>query len=169
LLDKLRDIHFFGKGVFRMKRKPVQCMVLCLVVALPCVAFAYQENLKVRVSVRGGCATTGNDEVNFGEHLAGQGGTYSAVGVVHYWCSSGVTHTIDINNGENYSGSMRRMKRAGGPEFISYHVDWIPKSGIGAGPTPLARVDVTATIPTGGLSNAPPGEYEDTLIVTVEP
>jgi spore coat protein U-like protein len=168
-LDKLRDIHFFRKGVFRMK-KPVQCMLWGLVCALPCIAFGYQEQLNVKVSVKGGCTTTGNNEAHFGEHVSGTThGPLSAQGHVTYWCSTGITHSIVADNGQNYSGGTRHMQRTGGSETIAYALAYSPDSATGEGPSPEAKVDVTVGMNANALSSAPPGEYQDTVTVTITP
>lgn len=154
-----------------MNGKPVQRMVLCLLVTLPCIAFAYQgEQLKVKVSVRGGCTTTGNDEAHFGEHISGTAHTgLAARGAVHYWCSVGTTHTISVDDGQNYTGGTRHMQLAGGTETIPYSLSYVPDTDTGVGPTPPAKVDVTVNLVANALQNATPGEYEDTVTVTVEP
>jgi spore coat protein U-like protein len=153
-----------------MNRKPVQCMLWCLVFVLPGIAFGYQEQLKVKVSVKGGCTTTGNDEAHFGERVSGEThGALTEVGEVRYWCSAGTTHTIAVDNGQNYSGGTRYMKRADGSETIAYSLTHSPSSGTGQGPTPEAKVEVNVGLVANALTSVPPGEYEDTVTVTITP
>ncbi|GLQ47595.1 hypothetical protein GCM10007862_26460 [Dyella lipolytica] len=153
-----------------MKKKPVQCMLLCLVFALPCIAFGYQEQLKVKVTVKGGCTTTGNDEAHFGEHVSGAAhNALEGKGEVRYWCSNGTTHTISADNGQNYAGATRNMKRTGGTETIPYTWAHTPGSGTGSGPSPEAKVDVTVGLAANALASVPPGDYEDTVTVTITP
>lgn len=154
-----------------MKQKPVQCMVLCLVLILPGIAFSYQENLKVKVSVKGGCTTTSNDEAHFGEHTSGQPHSIlNSTGAVHYWCSVGTRHDIQVDNGQNYSGSSRKMALTptGGVE-IPYDLTYTPPSGVGSGAGNPLKVDVNVALAANALQNVPPGDYEDTVTVTVEP
>lgn len=153
-----------------MKKKPVQCMLLCLVFTLPCIAFGYQEQLKVKVTVKGGCTTTGNDEAHFGEHVSGSAhGALQEKGEVRYWCSTGTTHTITADNGQNYAGATRNMKRTGGTETIPYAWAHTPTTGTGSGPSPEAKVDVTVDLAANALASVPPGDYEDTVTVTITP
>lgn len=154
-----------------MNKKPVQCMLLCLVFALPCIAFAYQaEQLKVKVTVKGGCTTTGNDEAHFGEHVSGNAhGAIPATGEVRYWCSAGTTHTIVADNGQNFSGGTRNMKLASGAVTIPYTWAHTPESDTGQGPANPAKVDVNVELAADALASVPPGEYEDTVTVTITP
>jgi spore coat protein U-like protein len=151
-------------------RKPVQCMLLCLVCSLPCIASGYQEQLHVKVTVKGGCTTTGNQEAHFGEHVSGNAhSALSAQGEVTYWCSAGTTHTIVADSGQNYSGGSRHMQRADGSETIAYTLTQTPESATGQGPSPEAKVDVSVGLLANALSSVPPGEYQDTVTVTITP
>jgi spore coat protein U-like protein len=151
-------------------KKPVQCMLLGLVCALPCIAFGYQEQLNVKVSVKGGCTTTGNNEAHFGEHVSGNAhSALSAQGEVSYWCSTGTTHTIMADNGQYFTGGTRHMQLAGGSQTIPYTLAYTPESSTGNGPSPEAKVDVTVGLAANALSSVPAGEYQDTVTVTITP
>ncbi|WP_233843369.1 spore coat protein U domain-containing protein [Dyella sp. 2HG41-7] len=154
-----------------MKQKPVQCMVLSLALTLPCAAFSFQgQQLKVGVKLNGGCGydVLEPTHAHFGEHTSGMDHPQKKeTGKANFWCSQDIPFTVVVDDGQNSSGSTRRMKHQGTNDYIDYTLDHTPKSGTGTGNT-LIHVDVDFTVAANAMKNAPPGEYEDVVTVTAD-
>jgi spore coat protein U-like protein len=150
-----------------MKQKPVQCMVLCLACALPCVVFAFQGEIKVGVKIKGECgyATESTQHAHFGEQFTGKPhGVLDEDGEVAFSCPSGTTYTVNVSH---EAGATHQMTLVGGTDTVDYLlVDYTPKDGTASSGVSIP-VRLSFRVPANALQNAAPGDYEDQVTVTV--
>jgi spore coat protein U-like protein len=76
-------------------------------------------NLTVQASVTARC-TVSTTTVNFGAYDPTVGTPTDQNGVVTIQCTKGTAATIDLGNGNNYSGGRRMASSTGPTEYLSY-------------------------------------------------
>lgn len=143
-----------------------------LAMALP--ATAADTSVDVRANIKGTCVIDSVTLIDFGD--LEQGTTApdrNQAGSVKYWCSKGLVYTVTMGNGNNASGSQRRMKGVAptnSSEFLAYDLTSdAPASATGAGPGALATLTLTATVRGADYNALSVGQLMDTVVVTIAP
>jgi len=137
-------------------------------------ALAADTSVDVRANIKGTCVIDLVTSIDFGD--LEQGTTApdrTAPGSVRYWCSKGLAYTVTMGNGNNASGTQRRMKgvaTTNSTEFLAYDLTSdAPATGTGAGPSTLATVTLTATVRGTNYNVLSVGQFIDTVVVTIAP
>jgi spore coat protein U-like protein len=137
-------------------------------------AIAAETSVDVRANIKGTCVIDQATVIDFGD--LEQGTTApdrTAPGSVRYWCSKGLVYTVTLGNGNNASGSQRRMKglaTTNSTEFLAYSLaSDAPPTGTGAGPATLVTVALTATVRGADYNVLSVGQFMDTIVVTIAP
>jgi spore coat protein U-like protein len=145
-----------------------------LAAALPLAVFAADTSVDVRANIKGTCVIDAVTVIDFGD--LEQGTTApdrTQAGSVRYWCSKGLVYRVTLGNGNNASGTQRRMKgiaTTNSTEFLAYQLTSdAPASGTGAGPATLATVALTATVRGVDYNVLSVGQFMDTVVVTIAP
>lgn len=130
------------------------------------------------------CQFNSTNDVNFGK-ITDIGTTktnYDANGAVLTTCNSGTPYSVYLGNGNNYSSNMRRM--VNGSNYLPYQLYkessrtniWDATGGTtttgGPGGISLTGTGASQTTPVygripQGITLPPPGDYVDTVVVTV--
>jgi spore coat protein U-like protein len=86
-------------------------------------------------------------------------------------CVSSQTMSVTVDNGQNFSGGTRNLRRVGGTELIPYSVSAVTIAGGSGGPGPnkYKAASFTGAIQAAGYIDAVAGDYLDTLVVSVTP
>ena len=145
------------------------------------VSYAGNTNtLKVTASITGTCNfnaannVAGNTTLDFGTLDQTLSTDASATQTsLDYWCTSGTNvGSISADTG-TYSGSCSGtpcMKNTASPDFIKYTLIYTDPSGTtGAGKTSPLTVTFDASILNADYVNAPAGNYEDFITLTITP
>lgn len=85
-------------------------------------------------------------------------------------CAPGVSMTLSADDGLHFSGT-RRMKRVApaGPDYIRYTLTALPTGVRGPGNGIYVSFTFAGTVLGMDYADAPAGDYEDTVQVTVTP
>jgi spore coat protein U-like protein len=142
--------------------------------SIPLCAIAADASVDVRANIKGTCVIDLVTMIDFGD--LEQGTTApdrTAPGTVRYWCSKGLVFTITTGNGNNASGTQRRMKgvaTTNSTEFLPYTLapDAV-LSGTGAGPAAPVTHTITGTVRGADYNALSVGQFSDTVIVTIAP
>jgi len=155
-----------------MNKLTIAIGAAAVVCALP--AAAATTNLDVRANVKATCVIDQVTSIDFGD--LNQGTTApdrTAPGSVRYWCTKGATYTVATGNGNNASGTQRRMKgvaTTNSTEFLPYTLTSdAPASGTGAGAAAPATVTFTAGVKGTDYNVLSVGQLKDTVVVTITP
>jgi spore coat protein U-like protein len=145
-----------------------------LIAALPIAVSAAETSVDVRANIKGTCVIDQATTIDFGD--LEQGTTApdrTAPGSVRYWCSKGLVYSVTLGNGNNASGTQRRMKgqaTTNSTEFLSYTLTSdAPATGTGAGPATLVTVALTASVRGADYNVLSVGQFMDTVVVTIAP
>jgi len=137
-------------------------------------AAAADTSVDVRANIKGTCVIDQVTMIDFGD--LEQGTTApdrNAPGSVRYWCSKGLVYTVTMGNGNNASGTQRRMKgiaTTNSTEFLPYTLaPDAPASGTGAGPATLMTLTLTGTVRGADYNVLSVGQFMDTVVVTIAP
>jgi spore coat protein U-like protein len=141
-------------------------------IALP--ALPADTNVDVRANIKGTCVIDLVTAIDFGDlEQATTAVDRTAPGSVRYWCSKGLVYNVTMGNGNNASGTQRRMKgvaTTNSTEFLPYNLTSdAPATGTGAGPGALATVTLTATVRGADYNVLSVGQFLDTVVVTIAP
>jgi spore coat protein U-like protein len=143
-----------------------------LTFALP--ASAADTSVDVRANIKGTCVIELVTSIDFGD--LEQGTTApdrTAPGSVRYWCTKGLVYSVTMGNGNNASGTQRRMKGAAttnSTEFLAYDLTSnAPATATGVGPSAPATVALTATVKGTNYNVLSVGQFVDTVVVTIAP
>jgi spore coat protein U-like protein len=102
----------------------------------------------------------------------------NTTGSVTTQCTKGASYTVGINNGQNYDSLLRTRRLLGQGHYVQYAIYsdqgyLIPWGNVGTpnalslGGTGLSQTNTLyARIPKG-QSSVPPGNYQDSLVVTL--
>ena len=155
-----------------MSRLAIGVGTALFTIALP--AAAADASVDVRANIKGTCVIDLVTMIDFGD--LEQGTTApdrTAPGTVRYWCSKGLAFTITTGNGNNASGTQRRMKgvaTTNSTEFLPYTLTSdAPASGTGAGAAAPATVTFTAGVKGTDYNVLSVGQLKDTVVVTITP
>jgi spore coat protein U-like protein len=141
-------------------------------VALPAVAA--DASVDVRANIKGICVIDLVTPVDFGD--LEQGTTApdrTAPGSVRYWCTKGLAYNVTMSNGNNASGTQRRMKgvaTTNSTEFLPYSLTaGSPATGTGKGPTTPDTFTITGSVRGADYNVLSVGQFLDTVVVTIAP
>jgi spore coat protein U-like protein len=155
-----------------MSRLAIGVGTALFTIALP--AAAADASVDVRANIKGTCVIDLVTMIDFGD--LEQGTTApdrTAPGTVRYWCSKGLAFTITTGNGNNASGTQRRMKgvaTTNATEFLPYTLSPdAPASGTGVGPAAPVTHTITGTVRGADYNALSVGQFSDTVIVTIAP
>jgi spore coat protein U domain-containing protein, fimbrial subunit CupE1/2/3/6 len=153
-------------------------IVPAALIATPAFAAITSSTLTVDATVTANCtvSTTG---IDFGDVNPISGSNYDSTGAIHVTCTSGTgwTATAGIGSGSGASFASRRM--TAGSDLLSYNlytnagrtIVWGDDSGTtdpltGTGNGSAQNVTVYGRVGSG-QTTLPPGDYSDTVSVTV--
>lgn len=127
--------------------------------------------LRVTAKILGGCALEGG-EVNFGQYIAGQANDKDVIGEIRFSDCIG-NLSFELDDGLNSGFGQRRM--ISGSNTLNYELykngytaRWgtgVQKHGTNLFSVQDGKMDVYARIPGG--QTAPPGDYADTVTITM--
>ncbi|QJR16700.1 spore coat protein U domain-containing protein [Usitatibacter palustris] len=153
------------------KRKLATCTAL-FAIALP--VFAADTSVDVRANIKGICVIDSITAIDFGD--LEQGTTApdrNAPGSVRYWCTKGLVYSVTLGNGNNATGSQRRMKGVAvtnSAEFLPYDLtSGSPATGTGAGPGAPVTLTLTGSVRGADYNLLSVGQLLDTVVVTIAP
>lgn len=136
------------------------------------IAGADSGEVLVSVTVEASCTIIDSGELDFGVLNPTSDSPATASGTLSYWCTKGTRYTIRFDKGENYDAGrdQRQMAQVGGSGTIPYALQEPPGNPhIGNGPAPPETFQMTATIRAADIKRAPAADYQDNLVVTIEP
>ena len=141
-------------------------------IALP--AAAADKQVDVRANIKGTCVIDLATAVDFGDlEQATTAPDRTAPGSVRYWCTKGLAYTVTMGNGNNASGTQRRMKgiaTTNSTEFLAYDLTaGSPATGTGAGPAAPVTFTMTGTVRGANYNVLSVGQFMDTVVVTIAP
>ena len=144
------------------------------VLSMPLCAVAADASVDVRANIKGTCVIDQVTPIDFGDLEQGTTAPDRTVpGTVRYWCSKGLVFTITTGNGNNASGTQRRMKgvaTTNSTEFLAYTLSPdVPASGTGAGPATLMTLTLTGSVRGADYNALSVGQFLDTVVVTIAP
>ena len=142
--------------------------------SLAAVASADTANLNVTANIKGTCQIQSVRSVDFGDLTQGTtAADKTAPGSLVYWCTKGVSYSVSLGNGNNYSANLRRMKGQASTnqtEYLPYQLtSSSPTSGIGKGPQAPETHNVSGTVKGADYNTLSVGGFLDTVVVTVNP
>jgi len=161
------------------RRKRLQALLASLLLAAGTVSHAASDNSPLAVSAtvmaRTGCLFVNNGSptpLDFGTIDQASASNATATAQVTIRCRGNfwVTWTLTADNGQNPSGGMRRLRNEVAPtELIPYTLSlssttatwllfWTGRS---------ATINVTGTITPANFQSVAPGDYSDTVRLTV--
>lgn len=161
-----------------MKRTTLSLVIL-MTAAVPAFAAQKQANLDVTASVTANCTIT-TVAVAFGAYDpigANAAADLNASGTVTVACTKGTAATIDLGNGSNLSGGVRRMASA--TDFMNYALykdaarTQVWGTGLAGGTTSAynaasraaTAITVYGTVPQA--QDVTVGNYADTVVATI--
>lgn len=127
------------------------------------------RTVQVTATVKGSCRFDSTPNINFGELDPSLATDRTQAVDVTFKCTKGVTYTLTVGNGLNFSGGKNRMKAASGPDFIPYDVT--PKSlgGTGKGFGATDTINIRGTVSGPDYQNVSAGSYADTVTLSIQP
>jgi spore coat protein U-like protein len=161
-----------GQGENSMRKLANGCCSAFFAIAL--AAGAAETSVDVRANIKGTCVIDLATAIDFGDLEQGTtAADRTAPGSVRYWCSKGLVYTVTLGNGNNPSGTQRRMKGlaiTNSTEFLAYNLTSdAPPTGTGAGPAALVTVALTASVRGADYNALSVGQFMDTVVVTIAP
>jgi spore coat protein U-like protein len=155
-----------------MKKLVGLAMVLGLVL-LSGVAFAAGTNtVTVTANVVGTCRfNSATSTLAFGALDPGAGGDVNASTSTTFWCTNGTSYSITDNDGLYDTGpNANRMQHATTlTQFIPYTFSYNPTSGGGSGIGIPITLNISGTVTFASYQNADPGDYADTVVISIAP
>jgi spore coat protein U-like protein len=156
-----------------MKKLVGLMMVLGLVLGLGSGAMAADSNtVTVTANVTGTCRfSSPTSTLAFGALDPGSGNPASAATTTNFWCTNGTAYTITDNDGLYFTGpNANRMRHATTlTQFIPYTFSYNPASGNGSGPGTPITLTISGSILFASYQNADPGDYSDTVVLSITP
>lgn len=153
-----------------MKKKAKLTTVLvglALIFGLSAVAMAASQNVGVSGTISGQCRFTASSALAFTLD-PNLGSDATATGSVTFWCTKSSAYTLSTDNGQNSSGSQKRLYD-GSAVYINYAATLASTTGSGTGKTTPISVNINGTVVNADYVNQPAGSYTDTLAVTINP
>lgn len=139
---------------------------------------AEQYSLPVTATVQGSC-TIESFNLSFGDYDPLATAPLDAAASVRAFCNSGITASISLSNGVNFSGGSRRLAGPSG-EFMLYNIYTSSlRTTVWNSANTLSATSTSRTVPLGGPSGLTAfgripaaqkvraGAYTDTVIATV--
>lgn len=159
----------------RKQKQYVLAIAMAAVAAItysPVNASTTSDTFLVTITILATCSVdTTSANVGFGSQ-ASTATDAAATGTISVTCTPGTSYTVELNNGENYSGTTRRMIK--GADYVAYGLyqdsahstawgtdpDWVSDTGDGSAQSHT----VYGLVPS---ANFPAGDYTDTVTATV--
>ena len=156
-----------------MKKLVGLAMVLGLVLGLGSAAMAADTNtVTVTANVLGTCRfNSAASTLAFGALDPGVPGAVPASTSTTFWCTNGTIYTIADNDGLYELGpNLNRMRHVTTlTQFIPYTFSYNPTTGSGSGPVTSITLDITGSVAYADFQNADPGDYSDTVVLSITP
>ena len=156
-----------------MKKLLGLVMVLGLVLVLGRVAMAADTNtVTVTANVLGTCRfASPTSTLAFGALDPGSGNPVNAATTTTFWCTSGTLYTIADNDGlHELVADQNRMRHATDlAQFIPYTFSYNPAGGSGSGPGTPITLNISGAVAFASYQNALPGDYSDTVVLSITP
>jgi spore coat protein U-like protein len=152
-----------------MKRTLTTGLLALSLLTLGSMAHAADKNVIINANVVGTCAFVDANAVtiNMGDLKAGSG-DQNKTGTTQFWCSNGVTYTLETGDGLNAVGDVKHMKS--GANVLPYTLTLDHETGTGAGPNSPIDLTLTAAVKGSDLDTAEVANgYTDTVVLTVNP
>ena len=152
-----------------MKRTLTTSLIALSLLTLGSIAQAADKYVVINANVVGTCAFVDANDVtiNMGDLKAGSG-DQSKAGTTEFWCSNGVSYTLNTNDGMNAVGGVKNMKS--GQYVLPYTLTLDQVSGTGTGPAAPITLTLTAAVKGSDLDSAVVATgYTDTVVLTVNP
>ncbi|MBM3115345.1 spore coat protein U domain-containing protein [Jeongeupia naejangsanensis] len=135
-------------------------------------AYAADKNVQIKAKVVGTCDfVDANDVViDFGTLTPG-GGDQTKSASTSFWCSNGVDYTVSLDNGLTPDGGgKRQMLLSGGTatDVIGYTLTPDKTSGTATGQSTPISLTLDAGVKGTDYQDAKIGDYNDTVILTVD-
>jgi spore coat protein U-like protein len=136
-------------------------------------AMAFDTNtLTVSASVKGTCKfVSDTSSLSFGTLDPSVGTNVNATNTTQFWCTKGVTETIDADEGKSFSSGKRGMKDSavGGTDVIPYTLTLV-KDGIdNAGPGVKRTLTFNGQVLGTDYTSKNASTYSDTVTLTFTP
>lgn len=156
-----------------MKKLVGLAMVLSLVLGLGSAAMAADINtVTVTANVLGTCRfNSAASTLAFGALDPGVVGPVNANTSTTFWCTNGTVYTIVDDDGLYETGAnLNRMRHATTlTQLIPYTFGYNPTTGSGTGPGTSITLDITGSVAYADFQTADPGNYSDTVVLSITP
>ncbi len=129
-----------------------------------------ESTFEVKTYIIPSCAMNTSDTLSFPDLDPSATGDVNAGKGVYLMCTYGSNWTMTLDMGRWSTGGTRRMKHESKEYYIPYSLRTDMASGGGAGSKfNIPGVSLSGTIKSLDYAGATPGNYSDTVIVTVTP
>jgi len=152
-------------------KKVLMVLIAVAVVAAAGVAAADSASVAVTANVIGTCKFNSGGSITYTDLDPASASTTVSGTVVQpqFWCTRNASYTITDDLGLHESGTTFRMQHGTVlTDFIPYTFTY-NATGTGTGKTAPITMNIASTIAVSDLANVSPGNYSDTVTLSITP
>lgn len=131
---------------------------------------ADQADVEVTAAVVANCKIQSTQDINFGQLDPAAATDEKATGSVTFACTKDVDYAVKTSDGKHFDASSgsRRMKGAGN-DYLPYALAQDSFTGKGNGFSSPVSVDLEASLLGADYKDLPADNYQDVLVVSLNP